>query len=197
VTPALRRFALTSHVVFSVGWLGAAAAYLALAIVGRTTQNAQIATSIYTVLKLIGWLAVVPCSLAAIVTGLVQSLGAEWGLFRHYWMVTKLALTAVATVILIVHMGTVSHVADLAVAPTFRPADLGTVRLQLIIHAAGGLVVLLTTTALSIYKPFGRIPQRRGAAVSLSPARYATLAIIGLGVLALVLHVLAGGIRGH
>jgi hypothetical protein len=37
------------------------------------------------------------------------------------------------------------------------------VRLQLIVHAAGGLLVLLGTTALSIYKPWGKTPYGRRA----------------------------------
>ena len=37
----------------------------------------------------IGWFVIVPLSLAALPTGLVQSLGTEWGLFRHCWMLAK------------------------------------------------------------------------------------------------------------
>ena len=36
---ALRRLALTVHVVCSVGWIGAAAAYLALAVAAGTSQH--------------------------------------------------------------------------------------------------------------------------------------------------------------
>jgi hypothetical protein len=37
----LRKFALTAHVAFSVGWLGAVASFLALAVAGLTSQDAQ------------------------------------------------------------------------------------------------------------------------------------------------------------
>jgi hypothetical protein len=36
MTPRLRKFALTAHVTSSVGWLGAVAAFLALAVAGLT-----------------------------------------------------------------------------------------------------------------------------------------------------------------
>jgi hypothetical protein len=49
------------------------------------------------------WIVIVPLSLAALLTGVVQSLGTPWGLFRHRWIVAKLALTVVATVLLLVH----------------------------------------------------------------------------------------------
>jgi hypothetical protein len=39
-------------------------------------------------------------------------------------------------------------------------ADFAALQLQLLVHAAGGLLVLLTVTALSVYKPWGRIRYR-------------------------------------
>lgn len=39
MTPRLRKFALTAHVTSSVGWLGAVATFLALAVVGLTSQD--------------------------------------------------------------------------------------------------------------------------------------------------------------
>ena len=39
MTSRLRKLVLASHVTFSVGWLGAVAAYLALAVIGMTTSD--------------------------------------------------------------------------------------------------------------------------------------------------------------
>ena len=38
----------------------------------------------YLAMELTAWFIIVPLSLASPVTGLVQSLGTAWGLFRHY-----------------------------------------------------------------------------------------------------------------
>lgn len=92
MTPRLRKFALTTHVSVLVGWLGAVAAYLALAVTGTATRDSSVASGAYRSMEVIGWMIIVPCSLAALLTGLVQSLGTEWGLFRHYWIVAKLSL---------------------------------------------------------------------------------------------------------
>src|SRR5438876_8144523 len=97
MTPRLRKFALTAHVTSSVGWLGAVVAYLALAIAGLTSQDAQRVRAACLAMELIGWFVIVPCSLAALLTGVVQSLGTEWGLFRHYWILVKFLLTIGAT----------------------------------------------------------------------------------------------------
>ena len=41
MTSRLRKLVLASHVTFSVGWLGAVAAYLALAVIGMTTRRTR------------------------------------------------------------------------------------------------------------------------------------------------------------
>lgn len=212
MTPGVRRFTLTAHVTSSVGWLGAVVAYLVIALAGLTSGDAQMVRAAYLVTALTGWLVIVPLSIAALLTGLVQSLGTEWGLFRHYWIVWKFVLTVVATIVLLVHMQTVSRMARLAVEVSLSGGDHRAMRMQLVIHAAGGLLVLLMTTVLSIYKPWGKTPYGRrpqleqaassGAADATvkresKRGRYALLAIIALLALMIVLHLTGGGFRGH
>jgi hypothetical protein len=52
VPPLPRKFALTAHVTFSVGWLGAVAAFLALAIAGLTSPDAQMVQAAYLAMDL-------------------------------------------------------------------------------------------------------------------------------------------------
>jgi hypothetical protein len=103
-------------------------------------------------MELIGWYVIVPLSLAALLSGVVQALGTPWGLFRHYWVLITFLLTSFATIILLLHMPSVSALADVA-----READgatLGRLGGDLL-HAGGGLVVLLVITVLNVYKPRG------------------------------------------
>jgi hypothetical protein len=160
--PRLRKLVLAAHVVCSVGWLGAVVVYLMLAITGLTSGDAELARGVYPTLELIGWRVLVPSSLAALATGLVQSLGTEWGLLRHSWIVAKLVLTVGGTTVLLMHMPTVSHMAEVAAAATSPSfvSETGRLPIQLVIHAAGGLAILLAATVLSIYKPWGKT--RRG-----------------------------------
>jgi hypothetical protein len=141
MTPGLRKAALTAHVTFSVGWLGAVVAYLAIAIACLVSRDAEMVHSGFSVMELLGWLVIVPLSLAALLSGLVQSLGTEWGLFRYYWVLVKFALTVGAVTILLQHMPAVSR---------------GHAARAEVVHAGGGLLVLFMTTALSVYKPWGR-----------------------------------------
>ena len=162
MTPRLRKLVLTAHVTVSVGWLGAAIAYIALAITGITSVDAEQARGAYVSLKVIGWCIIVPASLASLLTGLVQSLCTDWGLFRHYWVSAKFLLTTIATLILLGHMPAVSHLSGLAAAATTSSsADFGALPIQVVVHAGGGLLVLLTITTLSVFKPRGRTPYGR------------------------------------
>lgn len=153
--PGIRKFALTAHITFSVGWLGSVAAFLALAIAGLVHADGQVMRSAYISMNLIGWYVIVPLCFASLLSGLVQSLGTSWGLFRHYWVVAKLLITILATIILMVHMNPISHVAKVASENFLANDDLRRVRIQLIADAGAALLALLIATVLSVYKPKG------------------------------------------
>jgi len=102
MTPNLRKLALTAHVTSSVGLLGSIAAFLALSIAGLNSQDTQTIRAAYLAMDLVARLIIVPLAFASLVTGLIQSLGTPWGLFRHYWVLAKLLLTAFATTILLI-----------------------------------------------------------------------------------------------
>ena len=161
LTPRLRKLTLTAHVTSGVGWLGAVVAYLALAVSGLTGTDAQTARAAYLSMELVGWCVVVPFAFAALATGLVQSLGTEWGLFRYYWVLAKFLLTVGAVTVLLLHMPAVSRMAGVAAETPLAGPDFREPRVQLVIHAVGGLLVLLAATSLSVFKPWGRTPYGR------------------------------------
>ena len=159
MTPRLRKLALTAHVASSVGWLGTVAGFLGLAVVGLTSQHASTVRGAYLVMEAAAWFVLVPFAFASLATGIAQGLGTTWGLFRHYWVVFKLVITVVATVVLVLYMETFRFMADVAADPT---ADLGAVRNPSpALHAGAAVVLLLVTTTLAIYKPRGLTPYGR------------------------------------
>ncbi len=151
----LHKFALTAHITSSVGWLGAVAAFLVLAVAGLTSPDAQTVRGAYVAMKLTGWFVIVPLSLASLLTGIVQSLSTAWGLFRHYWVLIKLLLNTFAAVVLLLHMQPIGRLAGAAAIRTLSSADLRGLRIQVLADAAAALVVLLVATTLSVYKPRG------------------------------------------
>jgi hypothetical protein len=151
--PGLRKLALTLHVTASVGWLGAVAAFLALAIVGLTSPDDRTVRGAYLVMEPAARLILLPLAYASLLTGVVQSLGTTWGLFRHYWVLFKLLINVVATVILTTYMATFRHMADIAADPGVALSAVRNV--SPVLHATLALLVLLIATVLAIYKPRG------------------------------------------
>jgi len=154
---------LTAHIIFSVGWLGAVAGFLVLSIGGLTSQDAEMVRGAYLAMDLIGRFIIVPMSFAALATGLVQALGTEWGLFRHYWVLVKFLLTILATIALLLHQFTAVAGAARRVsgaAPGTLP-EVGQLGLQLVGDAGLAFLVLLVITTLSVFKPWGRTRYRR------------------------------------
>jgi hypothetical protein len=210
MTPAVRKFALTTHVTSSVGWTGAVAAFLALAVTGVGSEDAQIVRAAYLAMHVITWFVIVPLCVAALLTGIVQSVGTTWGLFRHYWIVTKLLLTVLATIILLVHTQPIDHVAAVAAQTTLATGDLRQVRLQLVGDACAALFVLLVTTTLSVYKPWGLTPYGLRAQDADAPTwrpsamrpvvpwgRYVLWGVMAIVMAVLLLHLAGLGLHAH
>lgn len=154
MSPRLTKFALVVHLAPSVGWLGAIAAYLALDVTVATSQDAETLRAAYLAMRLIAYYVIVPMSLASLLTGIIQSLGTKWGLFRHYWVLISLLLTIFATIILLIETRTIGHFADLAENPATSGDDLRGLG-NTLVHSVGGTVVLLVIMVLNVYKPRG------------------------------------------
>ena len=156
MSPAVRKLALTAHVTASVGWLGAVTGFLALAVAGLLSENAETVRAAYLAMGLTGSLVIVPLSFASLLTGLVESLGTKWGLFRHYWVVAKLLINIFANVVLLMYMPTLTYLAREASRAHFSSADLSALRdPSPVLHSSAALILLLLATVLGVYKPRG------------------------------------------
>lgn len=153
MAPRIRKAALALHICSSVGWIGSAFAYLALAVAAQVSQQASAVYSAWMGMELIGWAVIVPLGCLAFLTGLLMSLGTSWGLVRHYWVLIAFVLTTLALAVLLLHMPTVSQTAEVARTMTETKAvTLG----GDIVHPAVGIGVLVVVAVLNIYKPRGQ-----------------------------------------
>lgn len=212
MTIPVRKLVLTAHVTSSVGWFGAVSTFLVLAVAGLRSQNPELVRATYLTMELVGWFVIVPLSLASLPSGLLMSLGTEWGLFRHYWIVAKLLITVFATVLLLLHMQPVGHLARVVAERTLIAGELAGLRIQLVADAGAAVVALLLATALSFYKPRGLTPYGRRllgkSGMNMASTRIAAggtaswlkllvLAIAMLIVTFIVLHLTGRGLGGH
>ena len=148
----MRRAVLTGHIVVSVGWIGAAAAYLALAVAAAVTRDVTTVRAGWIAMQLTGWWVILPLACLALASGLWLSSGTAWGFVRHYWVLISLVLTVLGIAVMLLHLPGVT-----AVAATARGADEATAtRLGSdVVHPAAGLLVLIIVAVLNVYKPRG------------------------------------------
>ena len=146
--PRWRKPLLTAHVVTSVGLLGTDAAVVLLAAHGSDP-------AVYPAAHLVVSTLLVPLALASLITGVALGLLTPWGLFRHWWVTLKLALTTAGAVLALVVLS--PTVAALAATARVGVVPAATDRLELVRDAGAASLVLLVTVVLSVYKPFGRL----------------------------------------
>jgi hypothetical protein len=155
MAPRTRKLVLVAHVGCSVGWLGAVATSLILGLAGVASRDDQVVRASYLTLEVIAWYALIPLSFASLLTGLIQSLGSAWGLFRHYWVVAKLLANLFATAVLLLYLQTLTYLANLA-RTAASATDMDDLRNPSpVLHAAGAVGLLVMALVLSIYKPRG------------------------------------------
>jgi hypothetical protein len=124
-----------------------------------TSQDEQTVRGACLVMAPAAWFVLVPLAHASLLSGIALSLGTAWGLFRHYWVVLKLLITAFATVILLIYMGTFRQMAGVATDPV---VNLEVVRnASPIVHSILAIILLIAATVLGVYKPFGMIDYGR------------------------------------
>ncbi len=208
MTPGISKLVLTSHITFSVGWLGAVVVFIVLAVIGLTTMNNQLSRSALLAMDISAWYVIVPFCLTSLFTGLVQAFGTRWGLFKHYWIVVKLFLTVAMTILLLLHMQPISFLASVATETSFSNTQYAKQLLDIITKAGAAILVLIAITTLSVYKPWGKIQLTRTNNTQFSlqdntsknKKSWTFYILVGLAILILFIiikHLFGGGMQGH
>jgi hypothetical protein len=154
MTPMVRKLVLTAHLTFSIGWIGAAIAYVTLDVTVATSQDAQTLRGAWMAMAtIVGW-AIVPLAVGSLLTGLVVALGTRWGLFRHWWVLISLLLTLFATAVLVSESALIGRTAAMAADPATSDEHVRALP-NTLLHSAGGTAVLLVVQTLNMYKPRG------------------------------------------
>lgn len=157
LNPNGRRVAFAVHVCASVGWLGAVAAFGGLAVVALTSDDGTLVRGAYLTMNATAAFVLVPFALLSLLSGLVLSLGTAWGLFRHYWVVFKLAINVFASAILVAYTRTLAELAD--TARTLNTSELGELRTASpLVHTVAALALLLVAVVLAVFKPRALTP---------------------------------------
>jgi hypothetical protein len=208
MTPRLSKVMLTSHITFSVGWLGTVVVFLVLAITGLTSQDDQLARASLIAMELSAWFVIVPFCLTSLFTGVVQAIGTKWGLFTHYWIIVKLFLTVGSTVLLLLHLQPISYLANVASDASFSNLQHAEQIIDLIAKSGAAILVLLAITTISIYKPWGKMQLKQNNNYNINTQYkyantkklwtfYALIVLVSLIIIFIISHLFGGKMFGH
>jgi hypothetical protein len=162
LTPATRKAVLVLHVVAGIGWMGVDIALLVLLISARTTNDAALVVSGFNAIGMIVPIAVPPLSLSILVTGIILGLGTRWGLVRYWWVLVKLLLSLVMTVLVFVSLvpavSSMTVLSATTISADAVRASLGTLPTMLLFPPIVSFLMLGVAAILSIFKPWHRTP---------------------------------------
>jgi hypothetical protein len=176
--------------------LGAVVVFLALAITGFRSQNSQLVRSACLAMEITAWFVIVPFSIASLSSGIAQALFTRWGLFDYYWIVVKLFLTLAMTGLLLLHLQPISYLAGAASEVSFSKTQEMSSLVELIAKSGAAIIVLLATTTISVYKPWGRI-QFRPEQLKRPLSFYVLVGLVGLMIIFVIMHLFGGGMGRH
>lgn len=160
-----RRLTLLVHVVTSVSWIGVDLVMLVLAITGLTSTDPQLVAASYVALHRFAILLLLPVGLLALASGLLLGWGTRFGVLRYWWVVVKLILNIVLTVLVLVALRPSLNEAarESAHIDASLLDRLGQVSSGLMFPPIVSIATLLFATVLGIYKPWGRTGRGRRA----------------------------------
>ncbi|MFC4779064.1 hypothetical protein ACFO9Q_19915 [Paenibacillus sp. GCM10023252] len=156
-----KQLLITIHVLAVVCWLGGALVMLLLGSYMLKSSNGEQLYYTLANMHLVDMVMIRYTALAAFLTGLALSVWTNWGLFTYYWIVIKLVLTLSLIVFGIGWMGDwLSAVISMGDAERMHalsnPSFLSTSH-ALLGGAIANIAGLVFMTAISYFKPFGRI----------------------------------------
>lgn len=167
LAPAARKSVLVLHIISGVSWMGVDIALLALLFTARTTSDALLIVSAINAIRIIVPLAVPPLSLAILATGLILGLGTPWGLLRYWWVLVKLVLSLIMTVLVFSSLVPgINELANLDLSTESADAvraSLGTLMTDLMFPPIVSFLMLGAATIISVFKPWSQTPWSRKA----------------------------------
>ena len=153
-----RRVTLTLHVLSGVGWMGLDMGLAMLLVAARTTDDGQVAAAGYTAARLVVPTVVPVLAATMLVTGVLLGLGTRYGLVRWTWVLTKLVIGVLLTVLVFVLLvpGALSGPEGVTGSADEVRSAMGDAGRDLMFPPFVSFALLGVSLVLSVWKPWGR-----------------------------------------
>ncbi|MFC7625384.1 hypothetical protein [Microlunatus sp. GCM10028923] len=159
----VRKLVLLLHIMSAGIWLGLDVAMAFAVFTGLTTDDPQLAASLFQALETITVLPLLCTGLVCLITGIFLGWGSRYGIARYWWVLIKLVLNLILTALVpLALLGGVQELGAygrlLAADPT-ATADLSNIIYPPIVSPTALTIAMV----LAVFKPWGRIRKRRPA----------------------------------
>jgi hypothetical protein len=158
--PRTRKGVLVAHIVAAGAWIGLDVMLGVLIFTPLLTSDVAVAALCYQVLPLLFW-PILLSGLTCLVTGVVLGAGTHHGLVRYWWVVVKLGLNILLTLLVPVLLRSgLDEAAAVGrrLAAGGPGAELGNLVFPPIVSGTS----LVLATVLAVYKPWGRVRRIAG-----------------------------------
>jgi hypothetical protein len=158
--PRTRKGVLVAHIVAAGAWIGLDVMLGVLVFTPLLTSDPAVAALCYQVLPLLLW-PILLSGLTCLVTGVVLGAGSHHGLVRYWWVLVKLVLNIVLTLLVLVllrpGLDEAAVVGRQLATGAAVSADLSNLVFPPIVSGTS----LVVATVLAVYKPWGRVRPTR------------------------------------
>lgn len=153
-----RRTVLVLHVLCGVGWMGLDIGLALLVATGMSTDQGATAAAAYTAARIVIPPVVPVLAGGMLVTGVLLGLGTRWGLVQWTWVLSKLVIGIVLTVLVAVALlpGVLAIPTDLGGSAAEVRTAVGDEATGLMFPPVVSFLMLGASLVLSIWKPGGR-----------------------------------------
>ena len=163
-----RRLTVWLHILTSVSWMAQVMTLCLLLAVGLTAGDTPVRDAATSMASRVDGRLVGPMADASAFTGVMLAAATPWGFFRHWWVLTKFAITVVQ---LFLGIFLLSPALEHSVTAGPAPAQImGTALMASAIAFQGWL---------SVAKPWGRVGRRRQAPAGTAPRWVFVMTVAG------------------
>lgn len=157
-----RKAVLVSHIVSAGAWIGLDVVMGILVFQALTADAVATRAVSLQALELVATWPLATLSLLCLGTGVLLGLGSPYGLVRYWWVAVKLVLNVVLSMLVLVALRPgVTEAAEYGRALGADASIPGTDLSGLVYPPVVSTIALVVATVIAVYKPWGRLRQRR------------------------------------
>ncbi|MGN7384159.1 CopD family protein [Paenibacillus sp. SAFN-117] len=166
-----KQLLITIHVISIISWFGGVFCMFMLGLYMLNSENGEQLYYTLENMHLVDVILIRYTALVALLSGLALSLWTNWGLFKYYWIVAKFILTIILILFGIAYLSPwlsqLLREADLGRSLALTNAAFLDKSYSLLGGAIANIIALTFMTAISYFKPFGKINPKLNKSKSL------------------------------